>query len=142
MSAMSDYLETAILNHIFRNTAIFSTPTTLYLSLHTANPADDASGTEVSTTSTGYARKSITTTGGTAFEVPADDGSGSMQTSNDAVVTFATPSASWGDVTHFGIWTASTGGNLLFYGALDAQKTIGTSDTVQFAANQLVIKLN
>lgn len=138
MSALSNYLETALLNHVFRATAM-TAPTNVYISLHTADPTDTALSTEVSTTSTGYARKQVATASG--FSAPADDGSGAMQIQNNAAITFATPTASWSTVTHFGVWDALSAGNLLVYGLLSASKTIGTGDTVQFDINQLTIKL-
>ena len=39
MAAMSDYLEQQILNHIFRNTAIFTPPANVFLALFTAAPS-------------------------------------------------------------------------------------------------------
>ena len=57
MSAASDYLENALLDHVMRNTALTS-PTAVYLGLATATFADDNSGTELS--GNGYARQAIT----------------------------------------------------------------------------------
>jgi hypothetical protein len=47
MSQMSDYLEGQIRAHIFR-TATFTKPGALHVSLHTADPTDAGTGTEVS----------------------------------------------------------------------------------------------
>lgn len=139
MSAMSNYLEDQILNHLFRATTIFTAPANVYISLHTADPTDAASGAEVSTSGTGYVRLAVSTTA--QWDAPIDDGAGAQMTKNTNILTFATPTASWGIVTHFGIWSAVSGGNLLVYGILSASKTIGTSDTVQFAATDLKIKM-
>ena len=57
MSAMSDYLENEILDHIL-GTGAYTAPTTVYVGLSTATLADDASGTELS--GSGYARQSAT----------------------------------------------------------------------------------
>ena len=46
MSAASDYLESAIVNHIFR-TDSFAKPATVYIALFTAAPSDSGGGTEV-----------------------------------------------------------------------------------------------
>ena len=55
MSAMSDYLENEILDHIL-GTGAYTMPTTVYVGLATASFNDDNSGTELS--GNGYARQS------------------------------------------------------------------------------------
>jgi hypothetical protein len=133
MSQMSDYLEGQLRAHIFR-TASFSKPTVLAVSLHTANPSDDASGTEVSGGS--YARVQRNPSDSNWTAVSATDG----VTDNAAAITFPAPTANWGTVTHFGIWDATSGGNLLCYGALTTPKTINNGDAApSFAAGALDI---
>lgn len=127
MSAMSNYLENALVNHVLRNTAMTS-PTTVYVALHTANPAEDASGTEVS--GGGYARQAC------AFDAPADG-----VTQNTAIETWTASGAAYGTVTHFAIWDASTVGNMLFYGALDTSRVVNDGDTIEFAAGALSVTL-
>ncbi len=133
MAAFSDYLEAAIINHIFRNTAIFTPPANVYLALFTAAPSDSGGGTEV--TGGSYARKAVSTTGG--WNAPGVGG----LTDNAATQTFVTATASWGTITHFGIFDAATAGNLLFHGALTASKVVGSGDTFQFEAGGLDINL-
>ena len=127
MSAMSDYLENKFLDH-FLGTASTSAPAAVYLSLHTANPADDASGAEVSTSGSAYVRKAI------AFSA-ASSGSAS----NSGAVEFDTATSSWGTITHIGIWDASSAGNLLFYGALDTSKTISSGDVFRVNASGITM---
>ena len=57
MSAMSDYLENKILDHVLGTTA-YTAPTTVYVGLATASFADDNSGTEL--TGNNYSRVSAT----------------------------------------------------------------------------------
>ena len=133
MAALSDYSEQAILNHIFRNTAIFSPPANVYLALFTAAPSDSGGGTEV--TGGSYARKAVSTT--SQWSAPGVGG----LTDNINAQAFPTATASWGTVTHFGIFDAATAGNLLFHGALTVSKTVGSGDTFQFAAGDLDITL-
>jgi len=121
MSQMSDYLEVQLRAHIFR-TASFTKPTVLAVSLHTANPADDASGTEVSGGS--YARVQRNPLDANWTAASATDG----VTDNAAALTFPSPTGNWGVVTHFGIWDATSGGNLLCFGALGTPKTINNGD--------------
>jgi hypothetical protein len=142
MSAFSDYLENKLIDHIFRATS-YTMPAALYVSLHTATPLDSNTATEVS--GNAYARAALapstsnwanTQNSGTA----ASSGTGG-QTMNKAIVTFPTPTGSWGTVTHFGIYDASSAGNLLFYGALTVSKTISTSDVVTFPVDSLTVTL-
>jgi hypothetical protein len=142
MSAMSDYLENKLIDHLFRTTT-FTRPSPIYVALFTAAPSDSGGGTECSGGS--YARASVTP-GDTAFEATQGGTSGNSSgtggaTQNAGAITFATPTASWGTVTHFGIFDALSGGNLLFWGALGTSKTINSGDTVSFAAGALDITL-
>lgn len=127
--SFSNYLETEILDHVFGGAA-YTAPATLYLALHTANPDEDGSGAEVSTTGTAYARQTVafTTTGNT--------------TSNTAAVEYPTATANFGTVTHVGVWDASTAGNLLAYAALTSSKTIETGDVFRVPAGDLDITLD
>src|SRR4029450_6168442 len=119
-------------------------PTGIYVALYTAAPSDAGGGTEV--TGGSYARVQVgpsTTTwnatqGGTAG---APSGTGG-QTANAADITFPAPTANWGVVTHFGIFDAVSAGNLLFWGALAARKTIeGGEGGPRFLSGALTVTL-
>lgn len=156
MSAMTDTLENKLVDWFFRAQAIGITgataaagtgPATLYIGLFTANPTDTGGGTEVTTTSTNYARASVTSSlanwAGTqsAGSTTASSGT-SGTTSNNNAITFNSPnsSANWGTITGFGIFDATSAGNLLIYGALSANKTVNVGDAApSFAAGQLQI---
>ncbi len=123
MSQMSDYLEVELRKHIFR-TGSFTKPTALWISLHTADPTDAATGAEVSTTGTAYGRVNLAPLDANWTAASATDGI----TTNAVAITFGVPTANWGVVTHFGIWDASTAGNMLTYGQLTSPKTINNGD--------------
>lgn len=125
MSAMSNYLENEILDHIL-GTGAYTMPSSVYVGLATASFADDNSGTELS--GSGYARVSAT------FNAAA---SGSAD--NDAAIEFSAATGSWGTVSHFGLFDASTGGNLLIHGAFTTAKTIATGDILKISAGDLDI---
>lgn len=141
MSAMSDYLENKLVDQLFRGQTA-PTTTTLYVALYTAAPSDTGGGTEVS--GSNYSRVAVTSSlanwAGTqsAGSTTASTGTGG-QTSNNGSITFPTPSATWGTVTHFAIYDATSGGNELFWGALTISKTINSGDTVSFPAQSLSI---
>jgi hypothetical protein len=122
MSKMSDYLEDKLRTLIFRTGAGFTKTTNLYISLHTADPTDAGTGTEV--TGGSYARVNNPPLDANWSAGTATDGN----TDNVAAITFPAPSANWGVVTHFGIWDAITAGNLITYGVLGTPKTINSGD--------------
>lgn len=144
MSALSDYLENKIVDLILRGQA-FAAPANVYVGLLTAAPADAGGGTEVSGGS--YARVavagSLANWAGTqgAGTTVASSGSGGT-TSNNGVITFPTPSAGWGTVTHVGVYDAASGGNLLWHSALGVSKTINTGDSVSFPAGTLSLQID
>ena len=125
MSAMSDYLENEILDHIL-GTGAYTMPSAVYVGLSTGSFNDDNSGTEL--TGNNYARKAITfgaASSGTA--------------SNNAAVEFNAATGSWGTVSHFGIFDAASSGNLLIHGALAASKVIETGDILKIAIGDMDI---
>lgn len=127
--SFSNTYETHVLNYVFTTTSV-TRPTAWYLALFTSNPAEDASGTEVSTTGTAYARQSATFTvsGNTA--------------SNSGAIEFPTATASYGTVTHVGVYTASSGGDLIAYAALSTSKAIDTGDVFRVPSGDLDVTLD
>jgi hypothetical protein len=125
MSAMSDYLENEILDHIL-GTGAYTMPATVYVGLSTGSFNDDNSGTEL--TGNGYARQSI------AFSAAS-----SAVASNSGAVDFPAATASWGTISHFGLFDASTGGNLLIHGALTTSKLVDTGDILRISAGDMDI---
>lgn len=141
MSALSNYLENALIDHVFRGQT-WTPPASFYMALFTSAPSDSGGGTEVAGNS--YARVAVTRSlaawAGTqgAGTTVASSGTGGV-TSNNVSIQFPTPTGSWGTVTHFGVFDTSTTGNLLLWGALTVQQTINTGNTVSFAAGQLQV---
>lgn len=137
MPGKGDFFESAILNAVFRNGAFPTLGTSIYVGLHTADPTDAGTGTEVS--GGAYARVAVARNVTTNFAAPSDN-AGAQQTQNSNAVTFPAPTANWGTVTHFGIWDAATGGNLLYSGAIATPRTINNGDGApSFAAGALTI---
>jgi hypothetical protein len=136
MSALTDYTETAIINHIFR-TASFTKPTTLTIGLITTlTNGESSTATEV--TGGSYARVALN---------PLDanwsaTASGNGTTSNSVSIQFPAATADWGTVTSFGIWDAATGGNLLIYSALTNARTITNGTTPSFGAGALTFQID
>ena len=126
--SFSNTFETHVLNYVFTATSV-TRPTAWYLALFTSNPAEDASGTEVSTSGTAYARQSA------AFTVSGNTAS------NSSAIEFPTATASYGTVTHVGVFTASTSGTLIAYAALSSSKAIDTGDVFRVPSGDLDITL-
>ena len=134
MSAASNYLENAVLDHVLKNTAL-TQPTNLYVGLFTNDSTNAAANLEAGTLTDevsggAYARKTI------AFDA-ASGGSAS----NTSTVTFDAATANWGTITHVAVMDAVSGGNVLFYGAVTTSKTIETGDTFQISSGNLTISL-
>jgi hypothetical protein len=125
MAALSNYAEKLILDWMM-TTGSATRPTAWYVALYTAAPSDAGGGTEVSTG--GYARKTVTFDAGT---------SPGGTTSNTGAVSFTASGANYGTVTHIGIHTALTGGELLWHGALTTSKTVNDGDTLEFSIGNI-----
>ena len=125
MAALSDHSENLLLNWLMTTDTV-TRPTAWYLALFTAAPSDSGGGTEVS--GSGYSRQTI------AFGTASGTGG---TTSNTGDVSFTASGGSFGTVSHVGIFDASTGGNLLWHGALTASKTVADGDTLTFAVGNI-----
>lgn len=125
----SNYLEAKLLDHALGTTS-YTQPTAQHLALHTANPDEDGSGAEL--TGTGYARAAVD------FNATSV-GTGTATGPTSAIEFTNSGGSPWPQVTHFGVWDASSSGNLLYYGALTTAKTIAAGDTLRFTADSISI---
>ena len=124
--AKSTYLENTLLNLVLNNTA-YTPPAAVYVELYTVSPGPGGGGTPVS--GNGYTRMQATFS-------PASNGT--MVNSANVVFPQATGSG-WGAISYFGIFDDPNAGNMLYYGALTAPKTIGAGDQLQFAASGITV---
>lgn len=106
----------------------------LFAALFTAAPGETGGGTEVSGGS--YARVA-------AHPLDANwaaPSGGNGLTDNVADITFPTPSANWGIISHFALFSRATGGDMLVQGALAVSKTVNNGDPApKFLAGALDI---
>ena len=114
MAMASNWLEEGILNYFFRNQSV-AQPTNVYLALYLNDPTDADTGTEVSGGS--YTRQQVT------FDSPTQTGDKGV-IANNQKIEFPIASADWGQVSHWGLRSASTGGNLLCRGSFSKTETI------------------
>ena len=132
MGSFSNFWENEILDHIFGK-GTYTPPSNIYVALSTTDPTDSGSG--ISEPSGGsYARKST---------APADwDAAVSGTVDNANAITFVEATGSWGTITHFALYDALTGGNMLAHGALATSKIIDDGDVASFAAGDLDVSLD
>lgn len=139
---MTDYLANKMIDLLWRAQA-FSWPANTYVRLVTSTPTNAAGGVEVSGGS--YARvtlasslAAISGTQGAGTTVASTGTSGRV--SNNATLTFATPTASWGTVTHSEMMDSATlgAGNRLWWAPLGTPRTISLGALApRFDANTL-----
>jgi len=133
--SFSDFTEQKLLDHLLGATS-YTPPATLYFALFTSAPSDSGGGTEVSGGS--YARVGVTNN---TTNFPNASGTSPTSKANGTAITFPTASANWGTVVAVGIFDASSGGNLIAWADLTANKTINNGDTGSFASSSLTFSL-
>jgi hypothetical protein len=140
--ALTDYAENKLIDWQFRGQAV-TPPATWYVALYTTCPTDSTAGVEINTGS--YARVAVTSSlanwAGTQAAGSTTVSTGtSGTTSNNNAVTFPAATADQGTAACFGLLDASTGGNLWYYAALSANRTITNGSTASFAAGTLNVQ--
>lgn len=126
MSNASDYLANKLLDHI-TGKAAYTAPTA-YVAVSTANPGDD--GTTIAEPGGGsYARVAT---------AAADwNAAATRSITNAEPIEFPTATGDWGTITHFAVFDAASGGNMLFYGALGESRNTTSGKTLRFPAGDL-----
>ena len=142
-NAATTYLENKLLSFLFKNNAgsLSSPGDSIYVGLATAvSDAEAGTLTEVNTSTqdANYTRQQVNAAGWTLASSSTDQ----QTVTNAANIEYSASSgvASY-TVTHAFIADASTGGNILFVGALDASKTIASGDIFRINAGNLTIEL-
>jgi hypothetical protein len=123
----------ALENALHRGVA-FTFPTSLKFKLSTTAPNTD--GTNITEPSGGsYAAVTVTCNTGN-FAAP----SGAGGTNNTGTISFPTPTASWGTITHLVVTDQAD--NLLWYATLPTAKTPASGDPVEIAAAAYTFSLS
>lgn len=135
MGSFTDYLENALLDHVFGTGAgksLAYTQPDKYIALCTVAVTDTATGATITEPSSpSYARKIMQTW----------DAASAGATENTNAVQFAQATASWGTILDFAICDAITAGNVIAYGSLTVSKSVASGDTPKFATGDLDITL-
>ena len=139
-NAATNYLERRLLHFLFKNNSLsFSSPgDSIYVGLCTAvSAAETGSVTEASFG--GYARQQVAAASWTTIGADSTD---TQTAKNENAIEFSAKADSGNvTITHVFIADASTSGNILFVGALDASKTLAQNDIFRINATNLSIEL-
>lgn len=134
----TSYLAAGVLTHLLR-AGTFTKLTNLYVSLHTASPTAAGSHADELTIGVGGYARAVVAVGDAAWSTPSTSGDYEVVV-NENTLSFGTASTDLGEVTHYGINDAATGGNMLWYGALETPRTIGNGDPIQIPAGGLLMR--
>jgi len=132
MGSLTDTLENEVLDHILK-VGSYSPPGTVYLGLSTADPTDAGTGW-ADPTYTGYAREAIPF--GTAGTPTA------RRIIQNADVIFDPCTAGSSTVSHWGLWTALSGGVLMAHGAFAVSKSIVAGNTPKVVSGEVYVELS
>ena len=139
-NAATNYLERRLLHFLFKNNSLsFSSPgDSIYVGLCTAvSAAETGSVTEASFG--GYARQQVAAASWTTIGADSTD---TQTAKNTSAIEFPAKTDSGNvTITHVIIADASSSGNILFVGALDASKTLAQHDIFRINATNLSIEL-
>lgn len=133
----TDPRERAIADSQFGGGATTWAPATWYVGLTYTTPATDGSGF---TEPVGSAYARCATTNNATNYPAASTSSGTTTKANGTTFAFPNPTGTWGLITYFGFFTASTGGLPEYWFKLDAAITVQNGNTpVQFDIGQLIM---
>ena len=131
MCSFSTYMENKILNHVFGKTSYSLSH--VYVGLLSSAPNED--GTSVSEPdSSSYARIA---TNPLNWQMAIE---GLME--NASNIKFDMACENWGTMTHFALFDAASGGNILAFGSLSPSKTVNSGDIASFAPGDLIISID
>jgi len=152
MAALSDYLESGLLHHVFRGIN-FPKPSSIAVALTTGVPLDSHTGATIpevpltiNGSGTGYSRLNLgnpSSSGNTVWNYSAaDDAAGSGLIKNSIVFSFNPALCDWGGLSGIAIVDTSNygSGNLLMHATLNNPRQVYLGDSIQFDLNNFQIK--
>lgn len=130
------YFKNLIMGNVFKTKTSPAIPTKYYIGLSSTEPTLAGENvTEPSRTSTGYSRMELT-----SLSEPTDG-----IITNSADIKFSESQSDWfaagSPATHYVIYDAQTGGNLLMYNQLTKSRIIESNTIATINAGSLTIKL-
>ena len=134
MAAFSTYSSDKILDLTLNQTS-WTAPTNIYLGLFTSDAglADNVEGSQTEVAAADYERVDVTS---------AFDAASSGSCANTSEILFDTAESSWGEISHVAVMDALTSGNVLYWGALTASRTVESGDAPRFAVDNFTITIS
>ncbi len=131
---ISDWAENQMLSWVMTTNTV-NRPTAWYVALvvspNVPNDANTGSNLVEPPAANGYARQTVTF------------GSAATGTTNNTGSVTFTATGDWPNaVTYLAITDASSGGNLLWWGQLSAQKNVASGDSLQFTTGSIQLSLD
>lgn len=123
------YFLNLVSGNVFRTKTNPAIPSKYYIGLSKTAPNLSGGGVSEPTSSAGYARVELIN-----LSAPANG-----VVKNNANIDFAESTGDWGTLTHYVIFDAKTGGNLLMYGLLTAKRTVEASTVMTIKAGGLTL---
>lgn len=132
----SEYLIKKLLDHAMGKNA-YAMPTSVYVAIYDGYPL--GIGHELNPTiATGYTRAQIPASSLNAATFTSPTGS----ITNSAEISFGIAGSDWGIITHWAIFDAPTGGNMLFFAPFEAARDVRQNDPVLFPIGELRCRMN
>lgn len=127
----SNYFLDVVMGNVFGSKSNPPLPANYFIGLSTSAPTVAGGNVSEPSASAGYSRVRLT-----GLNEPSDG-----IITNSSPVIFEESTADWGVITHFVIFDAETGGNLLMYDELTSPRTIEAAVVVMIKANGIQLTL-
>ena len=126
------YFLNQVMGNVYKTKTTPALPGNYYIGLSSTPPALDGTGATEPSGSANYARVKLETLGEPAGGV----------ITNTAAVSFDESTANWGVMSHFVIYDALSGGNLLMFDTLSAARNVESATIVTIKAGSLTLTLS
>jgi hypothetical protein len=133
---MSDYLANELLDHIL-GVGAFAVPTNIYAGLSTGSLTNSTTGTTAADTGEPTAEPSYARKLHNSWQTSV-----SGVSNNSGSLTFATATGSFGILHSTFLADDITAGNILFYGTLASDQSIGVNDILEFSTGSFSVTLD
>jgi len=139
--SFTNFLENKVSDHLFGR-ATYTAPATVYFGLCLGVSEAGVITSEPAIGVNDYARVAKLNDMDLWELAVTDPVTGHGTKTNKATISFPMATGIWGDVSHFFISDAATGGNILLGEALLAPKYVTAGDTLEFQPGDLVITID
>lgn len=127
----STYFLNQVMGNVFKTKETPALPQEYFIGLSSTAPAVDGSGVSEPASSAGYARVKL--------DVLSEPTNGVI--TNESAISFNESTANWGTMTHFVIFDAESGGNLLMFDTLSNSRNVEAATIVTIKKNSLSLTL-